>query len=244
MLAFDPMSSSPFVSRRVRRWGKKVRWKATRRAGSERYTWAALNRLDRQLVELLGEERGGVFVELGGNDGLQQSNTLALEVLYGWRGLLIEADPELAAECVRNRPDATVICAAAGARWGMATLARADLLASIGPADRPGPLRADSEAPAALMVPTAPLSVLIDAGLGDQPIDLLSLDVEGYELSVLAGLDLERHRPGVMLIETDDAAAVADALGDAYGRGPALSFHDHLFVRADLRSRFGLADAG
>ncbi len=246
------MPGGPFLSRRGRRWAKKVRWRATRRAGSERYTWAALNRLDRQLVALLGEQRGGTFVELGGNDGLQQSNTLALEVLYGWRGLLVEADPELAAECIRNRPDAAVICAAAGADWGMAALTRADLVTTVGPSDAEANADANADAgrgstdagtdagPAPLVVPTAPLSALIDAGLGERPIDLLSLDVEGYELPVLAGLDLARHRPGVMVIETNQAVAVADALGDGYLRGPALSYHDHLFVRADLRSRFDL----
>jgi hypothetical protein len=32
-------------------------------------------------------------------------------------------------------------------------------------------------------------------------IDLLSLDVEGYEPEVLEGLDLDRHAPRYMLIE-------------------------------------------
>jgi len=32
-------------------------------------------------------------------------------------------------------------------------------------------------------------------------IDFLSLDVEGYEIAVLGGLDLNRYRPKFMLIE-------------------------------------------
>jgi len=32
-------------------------------------------------------------------------------------------------------------------------------------------------------------------------IDLLSLDVEGYELQALKGLDLDRHKPRFMLVE-------------------------------------------
>lgn len=34
-----------------------------------------------------------------------------------------------------------------------------------------------------------------------QRIDILSVDVEGWELEVLAGLDLSKHRPRVMIIE-------------------------------------------
>ena len=32
-------------------------------------------------------------------------------------------------------------------------------------------------------------------------IDVLSVDVEGWELEVLAGLDLEKYKPSVMVIE-------------------------------------------
>jgi hypothetical protein len=34
-----------------------------------------------------------------------------------------------------------------------------------------------------------------------QPIDLLSLDTEGYELNILEGLNLEKYRPHYMIIE-------------------------------------------
>lgn len=223
------------LSRRTRRWAKQLRWRATRAAGSDRYAWASINQLDRQLVDLFHGRRDATFVELGGNDGLQQSNTLALEALYGWRGLLIEADPELAGECVRNRPSATVICAAAGAERGFATLARADLIGAIVPETDEGHAgdAGDGGGEPTLIVPTVPLSDLIDAGLGDREIALLSVDVEGYEREVLAGLDLERHRPEVLLVETDHPDEVAALLGSAYERTATFSFHDYVFTRVD-----------
>ena len=39
-------------------------------------------------------KRGGTFFEAGAADGMAGSNTLKLELKYGWTGLLVEADPD------------------------------------------------------------------------------------------------------------------------------------------------------
>jgi hypothetical protein len=54
-----------------------------------------LNELDVKLANHIRFRRG-FFVEVGGNDGISQSNTAYLERYLGWRGLLIEPIPELA----------------------------------------------------------------------------------------------------------------------------------------------------
>lgn len=38
-------------------------------------------------------QRDGFFIECGALDGETRSNSLMLEQEYGWRGLLVEADP-------------------------------------------------------------------------------------------------------------------------------------------------------
>jgi len=50
-------------------------------------------------------------------------------------------------------------------------------------------------------------SSTLDGLLGDAvaEIDFVSIDVEGGELDVLAGFDLERHKPRVLLIEANTA---------------------------------------
>ena len=39
-------------------------------------------------------KRGGTFFEAGAADGMAGSNTMKLELKYGWTGLLVEADPD------------------------------------------------------------------------------------------------------------------------------------------------------
>ena len=45
------------------------------------------------LLQAAGWGRRGVFVELGAYDGYKYSNTFVLERCFGWRGVLIEANP-------------------------------------------------------------------------------------------------------------------------------------------------------
>ena len=57
-----------------------------------------------------------------------------------------------------------------------------------------------------------PLAALIDeAGLA--AIDFLKIDVEGAEAEVLAGMDLARHRPRLLLIEAVQPGSMAEASG-------------------------------
>jgi hypothetical protein len=67
-------------------------------------------------------------------------------------------------------------------------------------------------------------------------IDFLSLDVEGFELAVISGLDLARHTPLVVMVETSDCAAVTALLGTAYVGPAAVSHHDFVWVRKDWLS--------
>jgi hypothetical protein len=54
----------------------------------------------------------------------------------------------------------------------------------------------------------------------------MSLDLEGYEASALRGLDLERHRPALLLVEISrDRRAIDDLLDAAYE--PVAELSDH-----------------
>jgi FkbM family methyltransferase len=180
----------------------------------------------------------GTFIEAGGNDGLTQSNTYWFERFRGWRGLMIEAVPDQALLCRRNRPRAQVINTALVADdvTKSVRIKAAKLMAFI-----PG-TRAEEDETAHLRyamdaqglrtveeieVPAATLASILDRRRG-APVDLFSLDVEGYELPVLQGMDPRRHRPKWILVETKHLERVLETLQGHYRLIDQLSHHDYL----------------
>ena len=65
-------------------------------------------------------------------------------------------------------------------------------------------------------------------------VDLFSLDVEGYEVEVLRGLDFSRHAPRFILVETAKPDEVAALLGGKYELREKFSYHDYLFTLRDI----------
>jgi FkbM family methyltransferase len=182
----------------------------------------------------------GVFVEAGAHDGLTQSNTAMLELSRGWRGLLVEPIPELARRCRANRPGAIVEQAALVAadfpshRIRMTYCNRSSIVEGgrgAPEADRVWIDRCrrlpDQEhvRPYSLMVPARTLSSLLDEH-GIEGVDFLSLDLEGYEANALRGLDFERHRPAVILVEVSrEGRAIDETLRPWYEKVAELSDH-------------------
>ena len=152
-------------------------------------------------MQSIGESGPGLtYVDVGANEPRSLSITASLYDL-GWRGLLIEADPVLAAELRVHRPGDTVVEAAASAVAGMITFHRV-------PGTGLGTLDAAEAATARgrgfaveeIAVPALPLNDILTEHL-DGPVHFMSIDVEGAESQVLAGLDLGRHRPWILCIE-------------------------------------------
>lgn len=56
---------------------------------------------------------------------------------------------------------------------------------------------------------TRTLTSILDEHLASgRQIDLLSVDVEGHDMNVLQGLDFERYRPRVILVELHDFSQI------------------------------------
>ncbi|WP_181183932.1 FkbM family methyltransferase [Prosthecodimorpha hirschii] len=180
----------------------------------------ALNGLDSKLEKYM-PYKNGVFIEAGANDGVTQSNTWYFENYLEWSGLLVEPLPRLAklAAKFRRTPVANVALGRPEDDGATIHLRDDDLMSRV----------TQSMSEASVAVTARSLSALLDEH-GLKHIDLLSLDVEGFELSVLAGLDIDRHAPKFILVETAQPEAVQSQLGERYELRDKLSFHDYLFA--------------
>lgn len=182
--------------------------------GHSLFASVSLDYLDLQLVEILNRKRHGTFVEAGANDGINQSNTYYLERHLGWKGLLVEADPNAAAICKRNRPNAIVEhCALVREGYGQSsvTLQRAGLMSIVDDGvlnecqinhhvEFGRKVQFLEDRVPSIEVPAKSLSALLQSHEIDH-VDFFSLDVEGYELEVLQGIDFDAVRFENILIE-------------------------------------------
>jgi FkbM family methyltransferase len=199
----------------------------------------ALDGMDRELLPHI-DRHPGFFIEAGAHDGLTQSNTALLEFSFGWHGLLVEPIPELAERCRANRPASRVEQAAlvppehTGDVISMTYCNRSSIVqggrggrqqdAAWIAACRQLPDQRDIQ-PYELTVPARTLSTILD-DCGISQIDLMSLDLEGFEGAALRGLDLERHRPRLMLVEiSNERDAVESVLLPWYE--PVAELSDH-----------------
>lgn len=245
-----PILSKTGLGQAYLRW-QRSRQRAARRAaearGDRTLSQPALYGIADKLDRYIGDVEGGFFVEAGANDGFEQSNTYHLERFRHWTGLLVEPTPHLFREASIERPGSRVVRAALGGpdvAGTELTLQYGGLMtvvsASKGSREGDAEYVADAfalglETPRTFTAPAATLSSLLDEMDAPQ-IDLISLDVEGFEAEVLKGLDLERHAPRYLLVEQHDEAAraaVEQIVGDRYRRVEQLSPHDVLYARHD-----------
>lgn len=163
---------------------------------------------DRWLERHFRGRRDGFFVEVGAYDGVVLSNTFFLESI-GWRGLLVEPNPEKAARCRENRPLAKVFeCAAvapgAGAEVTFDVVEGGEVYSTSSmSAEHGARLAGYGLQSRKILVAARTLdAILEDARL--PRVDYVSIDVEGGELEVLRGLDLDRWHPDVVMIEVNE----------------------------------------
>jgi len=200
------------------------------------------------LFDLFKDKRDGFFVEIGCMDGCRFSNTLAFEEA-GWKGVCVEAHDDYIKGLQKNRPGSIVYHCAIGEcddndavfyanhRGALSTL---DSSKEEFFKDRFGAFFSGfTEQP----VRKRTLTTVFDE-CDVKAIDILSLDIEGYEIEALHGLDLTRYRPRVMIIESQDDAheEQVDAILLPNGYYKAIKLNENIFYCASQELKEQILD--
>ena len=193
------------------------------------------------LVLAFFPEASGTVVEVGANDPTTLSQSWPFEQ-RGWRAVMVEPHPRYAQRLREQRKGLVFEYACGRPEDAGKTLT---LYMSGGESSVSMELMQPQglgRVEGSVQVAVRTLDDILAEARVDR-IDLLSIDVEGFELSVLQGFDLARHRPRLVLLE--------DHLYD-------LSKHRHMtahgyalmrrtgsnswYVPLDAAPRLGLAD--
>lgn len=201
-----------------------------------------LDQLDSKVARILNI-RNGFYIELGANDGVSQSNTLALELFSGWRGILIEPIKESFDQLKTNRSSkrnclVRAACVADSTRRPYIDIVKSGLRSTpiLPDSDIRDPFFHATDSPvhdksSIERVPTSTLEEVISNCNAPHRIDLLSLDVEGGELEVLKGINFGKVKISAILLESRDVERIRQYLAPrGYGLHRTLSKHDYLFL--------------
>ena len=159
------------------------------------FPWQVENELK---AAFFGATRQGFFVEVGANQPQQGSQSWQFEQA-GWRGVLVEPQPDLA-ERLRQARRAHVVAAACSSPTNAGKTMTLHVLgphSSLNPELAVTGVVAESE----IAVPVRTLDEILGEADAPAPIDFVSIDVEGHEVEVLSGFDLARWRPRLILVE-------------------------------------------
>ena len=165
------------------------------------WTQYSRNLEDVMLRRALAGVTQGAFLDVGAAHPIYDNNTYALYG-RGWRGIALEPIEEAAALWQQERPEDLLIAMAAAAEEGekiLHVLSAAAQMSTLDPsyaAER----RSEGYEVSTRRVPATTLNAVLDR-FHEGDLHLMSLDVEGAEREVLAGLDLARHRPWIMVVE-------------------------------------------
>src|SRR6185312_2120441 len=190
------------------------------------------------LARIFQRRTAGFYVDVGAGDPVTMSVT---KWFYdqGWSGINVEPNKTLFHRLSKARARDINLNCGVGAACGRATFWETPM-AELSTFDDGVHAAAKANASGtATEVSIFTLSEIIDQHAAGRQIDFLKIDVEGWEYNVLQGLDLERHRPLVMVIE----AVFPETKIETHSQWePLITARGYKYVYFDGLNRFYLAD--
>lgn len=209
---------------------------------------------DLLLADIFGESTG-TMLDVGAHDGVHLSNSYLLESM-GWKCILVEPNPDLYEKICKQRKAHAFQCAA--------TAVDGEVAFHISPdADAFSTMELTEENARKFETMHARVertvvhgrrldSILEETKAGK--IDVVSIDVEGHELSVFAGFTVTRWNPRVVIVEgnsTKETRAISKVLSSSgyvrFHRSGCNDWYakpdDRQLVSAEARMRTRISDA-
>jgi FkbM family methyltransferase len=176
-------------------------------------------------VKRLTDEVGlttGVYVDAGAFHPIFGSNTLLLSK-QGWRGINIDLATERITEFKRYRPSDHNVVACLSDRVAPVEIAHYQIPSTDRVVDPDDPEKVSTVGSKPIRFSRATSTTLNDIIQGSpfrfEEVQYLNVDCEGYDLTVLRGLDFGRCRPRILSVEAwnqDDREAIEQFL-NPYG---------------------------
>lgn len=204
-----------------------------------------LDRMDRWIADNLDSDTEKYFVEVGANDGFLQSNSKYFEMFHSWQGILVEP---LSREHIRQfqtRSNSTIkvraACVPEGFSEPYVELISSGLMTTTDSATLEGISSAKAHSASGgeylpyfrkvqkESSPAKTLTQILKQAQAPRVFGLLSVDVEGFELDVLRGLDFEQFTPQNIAIESRSYSKVEELLRSK-GYGMDKKFDDINFL--------------
>jgi FkbM family methyltransferase len=194
----------------------------------------AQNFEDVMLWRALGHVQDGFYIDVGANDPVVDSVT---QTFYerGWHGINIEPMAQYYEKLVQQRPRDLNLAVAVGERPGSLTFYDVpDTGLSTAAADIAQQHRQAGRRVVEQHIPVTTLSQLCEEN-APADIHFLKVDVEGFELEVLRGMDFTRWRPWVLVVEATRPQSQESAHDEWE---PLLLQHGYRFAWFDGLNRF------
>lgn len=167
---------------------------------------------DKILFDIFQKKTDGVCIEVGANNGVDDSTSLFFEEI-GWKCILVEPNPYLC-QNIRNVRKSVLYEYAASNQNAIKTLyvvegaPRSHGMSTISTdSDVHDRIKSQGFESVAVQVHAMTLDqILADAQI-DEHIDFISIDVEGHEYAVLEGFSVAKWKPSILLIEDNSRFA-------------------------------------
>jgi FkbM family methyltransferase len=170
---------------------------------------------DDYIWKYFDKKKNGLIVEVGAFDGIHFSNSYSLENI-GWRSLCIEPTPVMYKKLIANRPNADCFNLAV---VGDEKINQIDflteelgLLSGVNIDVEDVKLRYERRGlefkePEKIKVNARTLnSIFHQLKISPGEIDCITIDVEGFEMDVLRGFDLNVFKPQLIIVEANTLA--------------------------------------